>query len=123
MGARAINTASSTRRRPCTTGFGQAELYRGGKQVLRATAAFTDLDEAAARDERSHAGGQPPDQPPPEQCEVLSRVMVPPMTLVDRIEYRVAEQPSWVTGTPPSELWDSAGSLVAQSRQLALVLG
>jgi acyl-CoA thioesterase len=85
-----------------TTGFGQAGLYRDGKQVLRATAAYTDLDAAAARDSRSYAGGQPPDQPPPEECQVLRRVIVPPITLVDRIEYRVAELPSWVTRTPPS---------------------
>jgi acyl-CoA thioesterase len=85
-----------------TTGFGQAGLYRDGKQVLRATAAYTDLDAAAARDGRSYAGGQPPDQPPPERCQVLHRVIVPPITLVDRIEYRVAELPSWVTRTPPS---------------------
>jgi acyl-CoA thioesterase len=85
-----------------TTGFGQASLYRDGKQVLRATAAYTDLDAAAARDSRSYAGGQPPDQPPPAECQVLRRVIVPPITLVDRIEYRVAELPSWVTRTPPS---------------------
>ena len=85
-----------------TTGFGQASLYRDGKQVLRATAAYTDLDAAAARDSRSYAGGQLPDQPPPEECQVLHRVIVPPITLVDRIEYRVAELPSWVTRTPPS---------------------
>ena len=85
-----------------TTGFGQASLYRDGKQVLRATAAYTDLDAAAARDSRSYAGGQPPDQPPPAECQVLRRVIVPPITLVDRIEYRVAELPSCVTRTPPS---------------------
>lgn len=85
-----------------TTGFGQAGLYRDGKQVLRVTAAYTDLDVAAARDSRSYAGGQPPDQPPPEECQVLHRVIVPPITLVDRIEYRVAELPAWVTRTPPS---------------------
>jgi acyl-CoA thioesterase len=182
-----------------TTGFGQASLSRDGKEVLRATAAYTDLDAAAARGTASYAGGQPPAQPPPERCQVLRRVIVPPITLVDRIEYRVAELPSWVTRTPPSgnpvyegwmrfadgrepdllslpmfvdavapaalelglrrmttveltvhlrarpapgwlafrtltrylansyfeedaEIWDSAGSLVAQSRQLALVL-
>src|SRR6201992_4211184 len=40
-----------------TTGFGEAALYRDGKQVLRATAAYTDLDPAAlrhARDSRSY---------------------------------------------------------------------
>ena len=85
-----------------TTGFGEAAVYRDGKQVLRATAAYTDLDAAAARDGRSYSAGHPPDQPPPERCQVLHRVIVPPITLVDRIEYRVAELPGWVTRTPPS---------------------
>jgi acyl-CoA thioesterase len=85
-----------------TTGFGQAGLYRDGKEVLRATAAYSDLAAAAARDGRSYAAGPPPDQPPPERCQVLQRVIVPPITLVDRIEYRVAELPAWVTRTPPS---------------------
>jgi acyl-CoA thioesterase len=85
-----------------TTGFGQASLYRDGKEVLRATAAYSDLAAAAARDGRAYAAGPPPDQPPPERCQVLQRVIVPPITLVDRIEYRVAELPAWVTRTPPS---------------------
>jgi acyl-CoA thioesterase len=178
-----------------TTGFGQASLYRDGKEVLRATAAFSDLDRAAARGLPSYTSGQPPAQPPPEQCQVLSRAMNPPITLVERIEYRCAELPFWVQRTSPSgnpeyqgwmrfadgrepdlvsllmfvdaaapavleagvrqvttvdlrarpapgwlayrtlsryladgyveedaELWDSAGRLVAQSRQLTLVL-
>ena len=71
-----------------TTGFGQASLCRDGKEVLRATAAYTDLDAAAARGGPSYTGGEPPAQPPPEQCQVLSRVIVPPITLVERIEYR-----------------------------------
>jgi acyl-CoA thioesterase len=88
-----------------TTGFGQGSLYRDGKQVLRATAAFSDLGRAAlrhARDGRFYAGLGPPDLPPPDQCQVLERVIVPPITMVDRFEYRVAELPSWVTRTPPS---------------------
>src|SRR6201996_7133861 len=40
--------------------FGQASLYSGGKQVIRATGAYTDLAAAAARDTRSYAGGQAP---------------------------------------------------------------
>lgn len=85
-----------------TTGFGQAGVYREGKQVLRATAAYTDLSAASARGGPSYSAGKAPDLPPPEQCQLLERVIVPPITLVDRIEYRVTELPSWVTRTPPS---------------------
>jgi acyl-CoA thioesterase len=85
-----------------TTGFGQASLLRNGKEVLRATAAFTDLAAAAARGGPSYDGGLPPDQPPPERCPVLNRLLDPPITLVDRIEYRCAELPFWAIGGLPS---------------------
>jgi acyl-CoA thioesterase len=89
-----------------TTGFGQASLYRDGKEVLRATAAYSDLEAASVissgRGGPSYTGGEAPAQPPAERCQVLRRVIVPPMTLVERIEYRCAELPSWVTRSPPS---------------------
>jgi acyl-CoA thioesterase len=85
-----------------TTAFGQASLYSGGKPVIRATAAYTDLAAAAARDGRSYSGARPPQLPPPDECQVLHRVTVPPITLSDRIEYRMAALPGWVTRTPPS---------------------
>jgi acyl-CoA thioesterase len=85
-----------------TTAFGQASLCRDGKEVLRATAAYTDLAAAAARGGQFYAGMQPPDLPPPEQCQVLQRAANPPISFADRIESRVTELPGWVTRTPPS---------------------
>lgn len=85
-----------------TTAFGQASLCRDGKEVLRATAAYTDLAAAAARGGRSYASIKPPDLPPPAQCQVLRRAANPPITFAERIEHRVTELPGWVTRTPPS---------------------
>jgi acyl-CoA thioesterase len=85
-----------------TTGFGQASLYRDGKEVIRATAAFTDLAAASARGGLSYVGIQPPDQPPPERCLLVRRQTSPPITLIDRLQYRAASLPSWVDGGPPS---------------------
>ena len=85
-----------------TTGFAEAGVYRDGKQVLRATAAFTDLAAAATRGGPSYLSRRPPELPPPDECQVLQRVTDPPLTLVDRIDFRVPELPGWVTRTPPS---------------------
>jgi acyl-CoA thioesterase len=187
-----------------TTGFGQATLLSGGKGVLRATAAFSDLSRAAkeqgaARGAPAYIGAKPPELPPPDRCDVLSPAAIRGATLAERIEYRCDGLPSWATGSPPSghpvyegwmrftdgaepdlyalplfldaaapptlelgtesttleltvhlrarpapgwlayrsvtrhladgyheedaEVWDSAGRMVAQSRQLAMVLG
>ena len=75
-----------------TTAFGQASVCRDGKEVLR----------AAARGGPSYAGIQPPELPPPWQCQELRRDANPPITFSERIEYRVIELPGWVTRTPPS---------------------
>jgi acyl-CoA thioesterase len=85
-----------------TTAFGQASLSRDGKEVLRATAAYTDLAAAAARGGLSYASIKPPDLPPPSQCQVLQRAANPPISFADRIESRVTGLPGWVTRTPPS---------------------
>jgi acyl-CoA thioesterase len=85
-----------------TTGFAQASLVRDGKEVLRADAAFTDLDAAAARGLPSFSAGGPPVQPSPEQCAALHRDLTGPGTLGDRIEIRAAEPPFWATGGQPS---------------------
>ena len=51
-----------------TTAFGEATLWRDGKEVLRATGAFTDLAQAAAAAGRSFSGDTAPGLRPPEEC-------------------------------------------------------
>jgi acyl-CoA thioesterase len=85
-----------------TTAFGQASLCRDGKELLRATAAYTDLDAAAGRGGPSYSGGEPPALPPPGQCQAIFAGTKPPITMIERIEYRYSEVPGWVTRTPPS---------------------
>jgi acyl-CoA thioesterase len=92
-----------------TTGFGQASLWRDGKEVLRATAAFADLAAAAARGGPWYSGGAAPHLPPPEECVALP-ARASRISLVNRFEYRAAALPSWAVGAPPSgnpvyELW------------------
>jgi acyl-CoA thioesterase len=85
-----------------TTAFGQASLGRDGKEMLRTTAAFTSMEAAATRGGPSYAVGGPPALPPPERCPVLFDGEQPPITMIERIEYRYAEVPAWVTRTPPT---------------------
>jgi acyl-CoA thioesterase len=182
-----------------TTAFGQAALWRDGKETLRATAAFTDLAQTAARaPDRSFSDGAAPELPPPEECFAFEPGAARGVPIAGHFDYRLTAAPGWlrrqpsgnpryefwmrfrdgrepdlmslplfVDAAPPAalelgvlsttveltvhlrarpapgwlacrtwtkyvgggyheedfEAWDSAGTLVAQSRQLALVLG
>jgi acyl-CoA thioesterase len=94
-----------------STAFGESALVQGGKEVVRATAAFARL----GRDGPVFTDGGPPELPPPEDC---------PGTLADardsagdgdlariaeRIEFRSPAQPRWrggrPSGRPASEFW------------------
>jgi acyl-CoA thioesterase len=83
-----------------TTAFGQASLSRDGKEVVRATAAFTDLPKAAQRPGPAFTGATAPALPPPEACFTIGPASLPGVTVVDRIEYRSGQVPGWLTGQP-----------------------
>lgn len=109
-----------------TTAFGDSVLAQGGKDVVRATAAFARL----GRDGPVFTDGAPPDLPPPEDCPGTAggspgAAVGSPGTagsspgtavgspgrpsIAERIEFRSPARPGWVTGRPSgrpaSEFW------------------
>jgi acyl-CoA thioesterase len=85
-----------------TTAFGQAGLWRDGKEIVRVTAAFTDLAAAAQRSAVSYAGIAAPSLPPPLECERIPQSALPGVAIAERIEYRLPALPSWAGGTRPA---------------------
>jgi acyl-CoA thioesterase len=90
-----------------TTAFGQAGLWRDGKEVARVTAAFTDLSAAAGRAAASavpvYTGTAPPDLPPPAKCFTMPSGSTAGVTLTDRIDYKLGAPPGWLTGQPSGD--------------------
>jgi acyl-CoA thioesterase len=80
-----------------TTGFGQASLEQGGKEVLRITAAFSDLNSVPVE----FLGRTPPKLPDPANCTRLPGLA--DITLGKRFEYRAPAFPGWLTGTPSGD--------------------
>jgi len=80
-----------------TTAFGQASLEQGGKEVLRATAAFSDLASVSAE----FLGRVPPKLPDPAECRQLQSISG--ITLGRRFEYRSPVVPGWLKGTPSGD--------------------
>jgi acyl-CoA thioesterase len=83
-----------------TTAFASASLRAGGKETMRATAAFTDLDSAGRANGLAFAGDSPPALPPPEECAGVAPGALPGVSIADRVEYRYFEPPGWFEGTP-----------------------
>jgi acyl-CoA thioesterase len=83
-----------------TTAFAQASLWRDGKETVRATAAFTDLDKARDPSSIVFTGGTAPALPPPEECVGIAPGATRGISIADRLEYRYTEPPGWFTGKP-----------------------
>jgi acyl-CoA thioesterase len=86
-----------------TTAFGQASLEQRGKEVLRATAAFSDLASVPVE----FLGRVPPKLPDPADCHRLQSISG--IEIGRRFEYRAPVIPGWLRGTPSgdptSEFW------------------
>jgi acyl-CoA thioesterase len=83
-----------------TTAFTQASLWRDGKETVRATAAFTDLDKAGDPVPPVFAGDTAPALPPPDDCFHLEAGAIPGVSIASRIEHRAVEEPGWFKGAP-----------------------
>lgn len=81
---------------------GQTSLIQDGREKVRVVANFADLAAASGRTEVRNA---PPVLPPPEECvEVYDGRRPTPLTLADRLEFRIPERPGWTRGEPGGRL-------------------
>jgi acyl-coenzyme A thioesterase PaaI-like protein len=92
-----------------TTAFGEASLDCGGKQVVRATAAFAELGLGLADSGPVFVNGTPPALPPPAECVGIPAGSMGRATILERVEFRFAELPGWLrgrpSGQPAAEFW------------------
>ena len=115
-GPAAVRT--SVIRRGRTMAFGEAALTQDGKDVVRATAAFTRLggtgrdgagQDGAGQDGLVFLDGTPPALPPPGDCVGVPVGAFGLASIAERIEFRSAELPGWFlghpSGRPASEFW------------------
>jgi acyl-coenzyme A thioesterase PaaI-like protein len=84
---------------------GEARMVQEGKEVIRATATFTDLAKAGGR---TLELGAAPDLPDPESLKsVVSGTEIPGATILDHVQCRMAETPGWLEGRPSGDpRWD-----------------
>jgi len=122
-GAGPATVRTSVIRSGRTMAFGESALSQDGKDVVRATAAFTGLggtgQDGTAQDGTGQDGtgqdgpvfldGTPPALPPPAECIGVPVGSFGLASIAERIEFRSAELPGWFrgqpSGRPASEFW------------------
>lgn len=101
------SVTTSTVRTGRTTAVGEASLWREGKELLRTTAAFTDLSVAAANAKPPPIPPArlpaPPELPPPSSSTGLPGGSFPGISLTEQVEYRARQMPGWLDGKPSGD--------------------
>lgn len=80
---------------------GNARLFQYGKELVRTTATFADLDRHEQCNARSP---EPPKLPPPEEAiDPIGGQQLPGVTMTDQVEFRYATLPGWRRGEPTGD--------------------
>ncbi|HZD22298.1 MAG TPA: thioesterase family protein [Acidimicrobiia bacterium] len=80
---------------------GTATVIQDDVPVVHTTATFGDLDRLSGK---SRVSLTPPDLPAPEDCiDITGMLDMPGVSIIDRVEYRLAALPGWATGQPSGE--------------------
>lgn len=83
-------------------GTGEVRLTQADKEIVRATATFTDLTAAEGPTQIDNA---PPDLPDPEDAiDPMADASLPDVTIVDRFDFRYGTVPGWWRGQPEQDL-------------------
>jgi len=89
-----------------TMAFGEASLVQEGKETLRTTACFTDLN---SQNKQLFTATSQPRLPPPDECVRYSSRAPGAPNIAGRFDYRLAEPPGWLggqpSGIPSMEFW------------------
>jgi acyl-CoA thioesterase len=108
VGAGPVELRTTVLRAGRRTATGEVSLSQGGRESIRATVTFADVD-AFSGPTRQLA--DPPALPPPDQSVDLYADAPPPpsLTVAEQLAFRVARAPGWRSGTlsddPGAEFW------------------
>lgn len=94
---------------------GIASLWQGERHLAQLTASFGPRIGGV-----SHELGRPPELPPPDECLDPRRRGAPEGGLFDRVDYRLATAPSFLTGRPSGDPSVTAWLRLRDGREIDL---